>query len=441
MWNLFGAVLLSASANLLDGGAFTPASALSVLIANTPPNIAANLGQDIVAAQAVQNLLSTLQKAGYSSAGQGVWIQSHNGVLLASHQAMQPLPAASLTKIATTLAVLSTWEPGYQVITTVSAKGKIVGDTIQGDLLVDGNGDPFFVWEEAIALGNALNQLGIKRVQGDLVIAGPFYMNFETDPKLSGSLLKQALNADRWTNEILGQYRTLPPGTPKPRLTVSGNIRTQASLSSAVELSTIPLVRHASLPLWRILKLMNTYSNNAMAEMLGTAVGGPRAIVQKIASATGISLAEIRLINGSGLGQQNQISPHAVVAMLIALHNRVQPLGLSLADIFPMSNCHCGTLESRNMPLETIAKTGTLSDVSALAGVFQTRDRGPIWFAILNRGEGDIGFFHEAQDRVLRTLVTKWGQQQGRTASLLTPVFSPIPWQDTNRNELMLKRN
>jgi len=39
---------------------------------------------------------------------------------------------------------------------------------LQGDLIITGSGDPFLVWEEVIALGNSLNQLGIKRVTGNL---------------------------------------------------------------------------------------------------------------------------------------------------------------------------------------------------------------------------------------------------------------------------------
>ena len=44
------------------------------------------------------------------------------------------------------------------------------------------------------------------------------------------------------------------------------------------------------------------------------------------------------------------------------------------------------------MPTATVMKTGTLNDVSALAGVMPTRDRGLVWFAIINRGTNVSGF-------------------------------------------------
>ncbi len=79
------------------------------------------------------------------------------------------------------------------------------------------------------------------------------------------------------------------------------------------------------------------------------------------------------------------------------------------------------------MPKGAIVKTGTLSDVSALAGILQTQKYDTIWFAIVNRGEGDIDMFHRSQDRLLQNLVSKWG---------LPPLPTVSPWQDSDRNEI-----
>jgi serine-type D-Ala-D-Ala carboxypeptidase/endopeptidase (penicillin-binding protein 4) len=167
MWNLLGAIALALP---IDQKAIrVPISLLSslsrpiLLAAETPTS-------DPDAELAVKNLLSSLQRAGYNPASQGVWIQSTNGTMLASHNGTKPIAAASLTKIATTLAALETWGTNYQFVTKVSTTGKIVGNTLEGDLIIQGSTDPLFVWEEAIALGNAINRLGINRVQGNLII-------------------------------------------------------------------------------------------------------------------------------------------------------------------------------------------------------------------------------------------------------------------------------
>ena len=84
------------------------------------------------------------------------------------------------------------------------------------------------------------------------------------------------------------------------------------------------------------------------------------------------------------------------------------------------------------MPKGAIVKTGTLSDVSALAGVVQTQQHGVIWFALVNRGDGDIDAFHRSQDLVLQNLVAKWGLPKSRS-----PSFEETPWRDSDRNEII----
>jgi len=67
---------------------------------------------------------------------------------MANHQGTVPLPAASLTKIVTSLAALKTWGPAHQFGLVQPACKRW---SVAGDLIIQGSGDPFFVWEEAIA--------------------------------------------------------------------------------------------------------------------------------------------------------------------------------------------------------------------------------------------------------------------------------------------------
>ncbi|XGB40382.1 MAG: D-alanyl-D-alanine carboxypeptidase [Cyanobacteria bacterium LVE1205-1] len=90
------------------------------------------------------------------------------------HQGTKPLPVASLTKVATTLAALETWGPNHQFVTTVRSNGTIRNGVLTGDLIIQGGGDSLFTWEDGIALGNGLQQLGIQTVKGKLVITEQF---------------------------------------------------------------------------------------------------------------------------------------------------------------------------------------------------------------------------------------------------------------------------
>jgi len=434
-WSLVGALLLSVSTQVLDGRevAAVPRSVMSYA---TRPVLAseeyANTQSDPTAKQAIATMLSDLKQAGITNPDQGVWIQSHDGAIASGRLSSRPLPSASLTKNATTLAALQTWGSNYRFITNISSTGQLTGDTLKGDLIIEGSGDPFFVWEEAIAVGNKLNQLGIRRVQGNLIITGRFSMNFEPDLQESANFLRLAFDSSRWQGEVAAQYAAMPVGTLKPQLVILGNVRIMPNLSVGNVSTRKVLIRHASLPLWQILKRMNTFSNNEMSESLALQMGGGKQVAVIASNATGIPLSEIKLINGSGLGQANQISPRASVAIMMAIHNRAQVEGLTLADLYPSSQCDCGTIEGRKMPKWAIVKTGTLSDVSSLAGIVQTQEHGAIWFAIVNRGEGDIDTFHKSQDRVLQALVAKWGLPKLPTAS-----FAETPWQDSDRSEIM----
>ncbi|WP_315784856.1 D-alanyl-D-alanine carboxypeptidase [Fischerella sp. JS2] len=386
--------------------------------------------------QYLQELATSKLVAANTVQSQGIWIQS-GPMLMANHQGTIPLPAASLTKIATSLVAFKTWGPNHQFETLVSATGPIQNGVLKGDLVIIGSGDPLFVWEEAITLGNTLNKMGIKRVQGNLVITGYFAMNFQRDPLLAGQLLKQALNYTTWPRGVIFNYSLMPKGTPKPQVVIAGTVKVEAQLNPQQTL----LVRHRSLPLRQIIKEMNVFSNNDMAQMLADLVGGHLVVQSTAAQLARVPASEIQLINGSGLGVENRISPRAACAMLMALQQEAMAHGLNLADLFPTSGFdHRGTLHARHIPVATVIKTGTLNDVSALAGVMPTRDRGLVWFAIINRGPY-VSTFRAEQDKFLQNLLKQLQIAQG-VPSVLTPHFgiNYVPQLGaTNRNEVLFR--
>lgn len=376
------------------------------------------LAPDAAAEAVVQQHLDNLAALNMRTSEQGVWIQAGNEIL-AEHLGSTPLSAASLTKIATTLVALETWGPDHQFETLVGATGAVEEGVLQGDLVIQGGGDPLFVWEEAIALGNALNQKGIKRVTGNLVIVGNFAMNFQTDPVSAGLLLQQGINATLWNTEANTQYQTLPPGTPRPQVAIGGTVQVM-SLTEAKTLATTPVIRHQSLPLSHILKALNTYSNNTMADMLANQVGGAQQVAQKAAEITQLPPTEIHLVNGSGLGMENRISPRAVCAMLTHIQTYLDDRQMNVTDLFPVMGRDQGTSRRRQLPNGSAIKTGTLDAVSSLAGVIPTRDRGLVWFSIINIGTADLQALHNQQDLLLQTLQQKWG-----APSSLPPDLTP----------------
>ncbi|HEY9603920.1 MAG TPA: D-alanyl-D-alanine carboxypeptidase [Allocoleopsis sp.] len=371
---------------------------------------------------------------GAGEANQGVWIQSGLTVL-ADNQGKVPLPAASLTKIATTLASLEKWGPSHRFETLVSATGPIKNGVLQGDLVITGGSDPLFVWEEAIALGNSLNQMGIRQVTGNLIVNGDFYVNYEENPVVSARLLQEAFNSQKWSRGFVYRYSLMPPKTPKPQIAIAGGIK----VSALPQPKKLLLLRHQSLPLDLIIREMNIHSNNHMAEMLTKALGGPQVRTQLAAQSAGISPDELQLVNGSGLGVENRMSARAVCALLMGVDRYLQGHNLDISDVFPLvGRDKQGTTYGRKLPVGIAMKTGTLRDVSALAGVLPTRNQGRVWFVIMNRGN-DIWGFRNQQDQLVEQLSQHWGNPPTVPTRTISTDISEVSrlLGDSKRNQMI----
>ncbi|MEQ9670417.1 D-alanyl-D-alanine carboxypeptidase [Coleofasciculus sp. G2-EDA-02] len=392
------------------------------------PSLASPDNPDPAIQGQIVQYMNGLAAKGFAKENHGIWIQAGN-TLLGNYQGTVPLPAASITKVATSLAALQTFGPDHQFITLIGATGAVENGVLQGDLVIAGAEDPFFVWEEAIALGNLLNQMGIQQVAGNLIITGKFYMNFEFDPLKSGTLLKQGLNAQLWTPEAQTQYQTLPPDTPKPQVAIAGSVQVSPTPPSNVQ----PLIRHSSFPLAELLKKMNQYSNNKMAEMIANSVGGANVVAQKAAAAAGVPQGEISLVNGSGLSDQNKISPRAASGLFLAIARYLQPYNMSLGDILAIVGQDEGILNERSLPPFAIVKSGSLNSVSALGGALPTQQQEIIWFSTMNMGYNLEGF-RAQQEALLQNFISQWGSVQSLPETLQP---NPERTSKTSSNEIV----
>src|SRR5262249_26607328 len=75
-----------------------------------------------------------------------------------------------------------------------STDSKIVGDTLAGDLLVEGGGNPSLVDEDALLVADRLIEMGIRQVAGDLKLYGQGQLVFDWQPDEDGARLRSALS-------------------------------------------------------------------------------------------------------------------------------------------------------------------------------------------------------------------------------------------------------
>ena len=383
------------------------------------------IAPDPTAPQTLQQYLQALQRQGFAPSEQGVWIGS-DWDEYASHQADLPLSAASLTKMATTLAALQRWGPDRRYVTRVEATGPIVaavnGGSLEGDLIVRGAGDPLLVWEDAIAIGQTLEQMGISRIAGDLVVVGPFEMNFDEEEADPAADFGQALDAEQWPEEITTQFERMDSALPPPQIEISGRLR-----RGAAGVKGRSLLTYESLSLAQILQQMNAFSNNAIAERLATELGGGAEISRVARTATDSPAVEVQLQNGSGLGFDNRLSARAAARLLPAIARELQGSGLTVADLFPVGELNqFGTIEERSLPRGAAVKTGSLWRASALAGAIPTQDRGWVYFAIVNQGTPIVPLRKE-QDRLLAALTQDWA------LAPVSPQLPPVRFGDLGR--------
>ncbi len=388
----------------------------------------------------VAQYIETLKTQGLDPQQQAVWLRTDSQMLIDRNGTI-PVSAASLTKTATSLAAITTWGLDKKFETIVSANGKITQGTLVGDLVIQGGGDPLFVWEDAISLAQSLNQLGINRVSGNLVVVDKFHMNYKADPQKAGEFFKQALTGINLPPALLNtelkdvnivKLPTAPAATTAklPQVPISGTV----VITSTAPTGITPLIRHQSLPLVDIVRQMNIYSNNEIAQILADSVGGAEQVMKIVSTTAKFPPAEIQLINGSGLGVENRLSPRAICQIFRTLQQNLQPANLNLADIFPVAGAeYVGTLKDRRLPVGTTMKTGTLNEVSALGGVLPTRDRGLVWFVILNKGS-QIAKLRQQQDTLLQALVNQWGQVTPTPLVVTKHNRPPAYFGDPNRN-------
>ena len=376
---------------------------LTLLLA--PPAIAAGLP--------LQQLALT-----HVGADQGVFVQAEDGTILAAQRETRPVHPASVTKVATSLALLARLGPDYRFETQVFGDGPLRNGRLDGDLVVEANGDPFFVFEDAFLILRKLHALGLREVRGDVRVRGPWMFNWQDDP--AARRLKRALQgldgAEAWA--ALGESRVCLSGMalrfrPAPAPQAAGKT----------------LLRYHSPPLLTIVKALNGYSNNVF-HPLSDRIGGAQAVEASMRAHLPAALgSEVTITNAAGADENNRVSPRAAVAILWQLQTYLRTVNRQLSDVLPVNGSDLGTLQERLLEApyrgRVVGKTGTFGSVgaSALVGVLRTPEYGRIAFAVLNSWV-PVPEARQRQDAFVRALIDATHADAWDYAPERKPIFA-----------------
>lgn len=184
------------------------------------------------------------------------------------------------------------------------------------------------------------------------------------------------------------------------------------------------LYRYKSAPLSIILKELNTYSSNFMAEQVLKTLAAEKtkqagshenalSLVRQFLQQQDISLQNIHLTDGSGLSRKNRFTARAMTDLLVKTYPRfdIGPDFLSSLRVMGASGAHSRRLKKSPAKGRVRGKTGTLHQVSTLAGYIPDRSGKNLYaFAFfLNKNRCGYRGADKVEDAILHALF-----QQGK---------------------------
>ena len=351
-------------------------------------------------------------------ADQGVFVQAEDGTILVAQQESRPVHPASVTKVATSLALLERLGHDYRFETQFLAGGPVANGSLKGDLVVRATGDPSFIFENAFFMLRELHARGLREVRGDVRVEGPLLFNWKVDP--TGQRLKRALQG------LDGGEAWAAIGEPSLQLK---KVALQFIPGELHQTSGKILIENRSPSLITIVKALNGYSNNVF-QLLSDRIGGPQAVEALAREHLSPALrSEITITNAAGAGELNRLSPRAAVAILWELRKQLLSHGKDLPSVLPVNGLDDGTLKRRLIEDayrgRIVGKTGTFGSVgaSALVGVLRTAKYGHVAFAMLNSWL-PVPEARRRQDMFLRALIDATDAKPWDYVSNEKPIFT-----------------
>jgi len=346
---------------------------------------------------------------------------------------------ASNTKLFTTATALELMGGDYLLSTKILSDDDGLSDgTIEGNLYIQGFGNPTFSTEDLEELVNQLYQSGLRKITGNVVGDDTYFDDvYSRDDWISEERANvklppiSALVIDRnrtiVTKKRKGRYRNYFVNVDNPPLFAAKKLREKLiaygvevggqSISGQTVDDAKPLVE-SSIELRELLKEINKSSDNFYAECLfktlGSAYSGQQgnsffstqAILNYIEDNSIYSIGT-KIVDGSGISRFDQVTVGALVGLLEKVYFNIKQFddffnSLSIAGVD-------GTLKKRMIGTSAEnnfrGKTGTLNGVCSLAGYVTTADEDDLIVCMMFEfTTGGANKYKNIQDRIIEIL-------------------------------------
>ena len=348
----------------------------------------------------------------------GVW-DMQSGKLVEGWNETQTLTPASTTKALTTYALMKAWKPNYTVPTEIW--GDLEQDTVKGDLVFKGGGDPLLVDEQIWSIAEALKKLGVAKVTGRVVadqsaFDSQLYGNGWEDTTRNTWPTLAALSVDFNRASEGAPYTTDPTGLAESTITrilAGDGIAIEGKAAKAAEQGPAPklLMTHDSPALRELIGDINKFSNNFMIETLvkrygdGNSARGVQKILGFYQANFGFGPEQLQLTDACGLSKQNRIAARTLATVLRAAWfdfqagpEYVASLKVIGAEPFKLRKHKDADLVADRLRV----KSGYLDGARSLAGYLQMPDGRVRVFAIILNGE--------SKDEDIWEQVARWSE-------------------------------
>jgi serine-type D-Ala-D-Ala carboxypeptidase/endopeptidase (penicillin-binding protein 4) len=351
------------------------------------------------------------------------------GQVLYAHTARIGRLPASVEKLYTTSTALEEFGPDGTLTTSILGVGQVVDGTFTGTLYLRGGGDPTF-GSAAFDQGNygtgatiqrlvtnLIQATGIKQLDGNIVAdesmfdslrgtpATGYAPNIEVEGELSALAFNAGLNS---SGTALVAHPAVAAGQQFAAALHSAGVKLPRHLSVRAGVTppgAQPLAVVASPRMASLVALTNAPSDNFFAETLlkdlgarygggGTTADGAAVVRAVVAKTFGLYP---RFNDGSGLSRYDRTTPFQVVSLL-----RQQAGNVAFTNSLAVAG-ETGTLQDEMRGTSAQGrcrgKTGTLHDVSNVAGYCEARNGNTLAFAFLMNGIYP-GYAHPIQDQM-----------------------------------------
>jgi D-alanyl-D-alanine carboxypeptidase/D-alanyl-D-alanine-endopeptidase (penicillin-binding protein 4) len=392
-----------------------PSQASAARATSTGSSIAAAAAAPTAAAPAA-GLRRRLKRAlAHAGANVGLMVTDlGSGATLDARDPDVARPPASVEKLYTTVAALKLLGPGMRLATDVLGEGTLRRGVWHGNLFLRGGGDPTFgdgSWNRAyedgygptaLQVAAQLRHDGITRVTGhifaddslfDADLGGPATNNLPDTPDYGGEMsalvYDHGMSRGRMSPAVFAAHE-LALTLRGQGMHVAAAARTEVTPLGAAQLAVVQ-----SPPISELVRLMDVPSDDLIADMLakqlgarllgqGTLSAGATEIEQEIAGGYGLHPT---IYDGSGLDHDDRTTPADVVMLLRRLWKT--PTGDILHAALPVVGRQ-GTVQSLGIGTPAqgrcVAKTGTLDNVTNLAGYCHARGGIDLAFALMIDG-------------------------------------------------------